>query len=67
MDNQKSFDILVFDYMFGGHEVYIKYPNLDYFIEMVGCTSSMFGDAGELNVKDAWYTGEYKSEIKNVL
>lgn len=63
-EQPKSFDILVFDYMFGGHEVYIKYPNLDYFIEMVGCTSSMSGDAGELNVKDAWYTGEYKSEIK---
>lgn len=58
----KNFDILVFDYMFGGHEVYIKYPNIDYFIEMIGGSCSMSGDAGELIVKDAWYKGE--SEIK---
>jgi hypothetical protein len=48
------FEILVFDYEYGKNEVYIRYPETDYFVETTGGYNSRHGTMNKGNGINPW-------------
>lgn len=53
-NNYRISDVLIFDYKYGCREVYVKYSDVDYFIEMTTGGMSSDGKMKTLSISDAW-------------
>jgi hypothetical protein len=61
--SEAYFEILKFKYDYKyKNQIYIRYPNTDYFVELVGGVSSGRGNLEKLSCKNIW-VDEFKEEI----
>lgn len=62
-DNCKITDVLIFDYKYNCREIYVKYYNTDYFVEMTTGTMSSGGKMKTISITDAWLKDSNKDSI----
>lgn len=58
------FDVIVFDYEYGLRKIYIKYPNIDYFVEMYDGGESSNGNMQNLSFQNIWKDSYYEKNIE---
>jgi hypothetical protein len=64
MDSKAWIDLLWFDYDGGDHQIYIKFPETDYFVEIMG--GGMGSGRGNMTIssgKNVWEERDYKQKI----
>lgn len=59
---QSYFEILRFSYEGGNRQIYVRFPNTDYFVEMIGGCGSGRGDMQHSEGKNIW-EDEFKSQM----